>query len=68
MPVPAVIPTPQLAEGIYVVGCSDPVVPEGQTRIRAQMSTAHTREQLSPPVTAFVKVGRELGVPIEASI
>ena len=51
-----------LAEGVYVVGFSYPVVPEGQARIRVQMSAAHTREELERAATAFAKVGRELGV------
>jgi glycine C-acetyltransferase len=38
------------------------VVPKGQARIRLQMSAAHTREQLSRAMSAFEKVGCELGV------
>ena len=51
-----------LAEGIYVVGFSYPVVPEGKARIRTQMSAAHSREQVDLAIAAFVKVGRKLGV------
>jgi glycine C-acetyltransferase len=51
-----------LKEGVYVIGFSYPVVPEGQARIRVQMSAAHTRGQLEQAVTAFAKVGRELGI------
>ncbi|HVT32974.1 MAG TPA: glycine C-acetyltransferase [Rhodanobacteraceae bacterium] len=51
-----------LEEGIYVIGFFYPVVPQGQARIRTQMSAAHTREQIDRAVAAFVKVGRELGV------
>jgi glycine C-acetyltransferase len=51
-----------LAKGIYVVGFSFPVVPEGQARIRTQMSAGLTTEQLDKAVTAFAEVGRELGV------
>jgi glycine C-acetyltransferase len=51
-----------LREGIYVVGFSYPVVPQGQARIRVQMSAAHTSEQLARAAGAFAKVGRELGV------
>jgi glycine C-acetyltransferase len=51
-----------LKEGVYVVGFSYPVVPQGQARIRTQMSAAHTRTQLERAVTAFAKVGRALGV------
>jgi glycine C-acetyltransferase len=51
-----------LEERIYVVGFSYPVVPEGQARIRVQMSAAHTHEQLVRASAAFARVGRELGV------
>jgi glycine C-acetyltransferase len=51
-----------LAEGIYVVGFSYPVVPQGKARIRTQMSAAHTREQLDQAIAAFTKVGKKLGV------
>lgn len=51
-----------LAEGIYVIGFSYPVVPQGQARIRTQMSAAHTREHLDKALTAFAKIGKELGV------
>jgi glycine C-acetyltransferase len=51
-----------LAEGIYVIGFSFPVVPKGQARIRVQVSAAHTRPHLDRCVEAFVKVGRQQGV------
>ena len=51
-----------LEESVYVIGFSYPVVPKGEARIRVQVSAAHTREQLTQAVTAFEKVGRELGV------
>jgi glycine C-acetyltransferase len=51
-----------LEEGIYVVGFSYPVVPQGQARIRVQLSAGHTREQLERAVAAFVKVGRAHGL------
>ncbi len=51
-----------LQEGIYVVGFSYPVVPKGHARIRIQVSAAHTRPQLELAVSAFAKVGRDLGV------
>jgi len=51
-----------LAEGIYVIGFSFPVVPKGQARIRTQMSAAHETEHIERAITAFAKVGRELGV------
>ena len=51
-----------LGEGIYVIGFYYPVVPKGQARIRVQISAAHTREHLDKCITAFTKVGKELGV------
>jgi glycine C-acetyltransferase len=51
-----------LDEGIYVTGFFFPVVPQGQARIRTQMSAAHTRAQLDQAIAAFTKVGRKLGV------
>jgi len=51
-----------LAEGIYVIGFSFPVVPKGQARIRVQISAAHEREHLDRAVAAFEKVGKRLGV------
>jgi glycine C-acetyltransferase len=51
-----------LKRGVYVVGFSFPVVPEGQARIRTQMSAGLSREQLDQAVGAFTDVGRELKV------
>lgn len=51
-----------LAEGIYVIGFSFPVVPKGQARIRTQMSAAHSREQLDKAIDAFIRIGKDLGV------
>jgi glycine C-acetyltransferase len=51
-----------LEQGIYVVGFWYPVVPQGQARIRVQISAAHTREQVEQAVAAFVKVRKELGL------
>ena len=51
-----------LAAGIYVVGFSYPVVPEGQARIRVQLSAAHTPEQLEQCIEAFTQVGKQHGV------
>lgn len=51
-----------LGQGIYVIGFSFPVVPEGQARIRTQMSAGLTREHLDQAIAAFSTVGRELGV------
>ena len=49
-------------EGIFVTGFYYPVVPQGQARIRVQLSAAHTREHLDRAVEAFVKVGQRLKV------
>lgn len=51
-----------LAEGIYVIGFSFPVVPKGQARIRTQISAAHTSEQIDSAIAAFTRIGRELEV------
>jgi len=51
-----------LAEGIYVIGFSFPVVPQGKARIRTQMSAGHTREHLDKAIDAFTRVGQDLGV------
>src|SRR5262249_75408 len=51
-----------LGFGIYVIGFSFPVVPQGQARIRIQVSAAHTSVQLERAAKAFAAVGRELGV------
>jgi len=50
-----------LAEGVYVIGFSYPVVPKGKARIRTQMSAAHTPAQIDRAAAAFGKVGRALG-------
>ena len=51
-----------LAEGVYVIGFSFPVVPKGKARIRTQMSAAHTMQQLDQAATAFATVGKAMGV------
>ncbi|MDQ3623558.1 MAG: glycine C-acetyltransferase [Verrucomicrobiota bacterium] len=51
-----------LARGVYVVGFFYPVVPRGKARIRAQVSAAHSREDLEFAVNAFSEVKAELGV------
>ena len=51
-----------LEEGVFVTGFGFPVVPQGQARVRCQVSAAHSREDLDVAVRAFVKVGRALGV------
>jgi len=49
-------------EGIFVTGFYYPVVPQGQARIRVQLSAAHKKEHLDKAIQAFIKVGKELGV------
>jgi glycine C-acetyltransferase len=51
-----------LARGVYVIGFSYPVVPKGKARIRAQISAAHSREDLQFAIKAFTDVKRELGI------
>ncbi|WP_127519881.1 glycine C-acetyltransferase [Mesorhizobium sp. Z1-4] len=51
-----------LERGIYVIGFSFPVVPQGQARIRTQMSAAHSPSDIDRAVDAFTAVGRELGI------
>jgi len=51
-----------LKRGIYVIGFSYPVVPQGQARIRIQVSAAHTPEQIEHALAAFTEVGKQLGV------
>ncbi|WP_298234848.1 glycine C-acetyltransferase [uncultured Azohydromonas sp.] len=48
--------------GVYVVGFFYPVVPQGQARIRVQLSAAHARADLEQAVAAFRQAGRELGL------
>jgi len=51
-----------LEEGIYVIGFYYPVVPQGQARIRIQLSAAHEQDQLDRAIAAFIKIGKELKV------
>ncbi len=51
-----------LAEGIYVIAFSYPVVPKGQARIRTQLSAAHTRDHIDRAIAAFEKIGRALTI------
>ena len=51
-----------LDEGVFVTGFGFPVVPQGQARIRCQVSAAHTRDDLDEAVAAFKRVGRKLGL------
>jgi glycine C-acetyltransferase len=51
-----------LAEGVFVTGFGFPVVPQGQARVRCQISAAHTRSDLDEALAAFKKVGGKLGL------
>jgi glycine C-acetyltransferase len=51
-----------LEEGIYVIGFYYPVVAQGKARIRVQLSAAHEQTHLDKAISAFTKVGKELGV------
>ena len=49
-----------LAEGVFVTGFGYPVVPQGQARVRCQVSAAHTRDDLDEALAAFKRVGTRL--------
>ena len=51
-----------LAHGVYVIGFSYPVVPQGKARIRTQISAAHSCEELAGAIEAFARVKGQLGV------
>ena len=51
-----------LEEGIYVIGFFYPVVPNGEARIRVQISAAHTKNDLDLAIKAFIKVGKEFKI------
>jgi glycine C-acetyltransferase len=51
-----------LDEGVYVIGFSYPVVPKGQSRIRVQLSAAHTPDMVDRAIDAFTRVGRRFGL------
>ncbi len=51
-----------LDEGVFVTGFGYPVVPQGHARIRCQLSAAHTRDDLDFALTAFQRVGKQLGL------
>jgi glycine C-acetyltransferase len=51
-----------LDEGVFVTGFGFPVVPQGQARVRCQLSAAHSRDDLDQAVDAFKKVGRRLNL------
>ncbi len=51
-----------LEKGVYVIGFSYPVVPQGKARIRTQISAAHTREDLEFGIAKFGEVKNEMGI------
>ena len=51
-----------LDEGVFVTGFGFPVVPQGQARVRCQISAAHTKDHLDRALAAFKKVGKRLGL------
>lgn len=51
-----------LEQGIYVIGFSYPVVPQGKARIRVQISAAHSKDELDKAIAAFAAVGKSLKV------
>ena len=51
-----------LEEGVFVTGFGFPVVPQGQARVRCQISAAHTKDDLDQAVRAFRKAGAKLGI------
>ena len=51
-----------LEKGVYVIGFSYPVVPQGKARIRVQVSAAHTREDLAFAIDKFAEAKREMGI------
>jgi glycine C-acetyltransferase len=51
-----------LDEGVFVTGFGFPVVPQGQARVRCQISASHSRDDLDTAIQAFKKVGRRLNV------
>ena len=51
-----------LQEGVYVVGFSYPVVPQGKARIRTQVSAGHSKEDLDFAIAAFAKVKADMGI------
>ncbi len=51
-----------LEEGVFATGFGFPVVPQGQARVRCQVSAAHSRADLDQALAAFTKVGQQLGL------
>jgi glycine C-acetyltransferase len=51
-----------LQQGVYVIGFSYPVVPQGKARIRTQISAAHSQQDLEQAIQAFANVKKQLGL------
>ena len=51
-----------LEDGLYAIGFFYPVVPKGEARIRLQITSEHTKQQLDEAIKIFDKVGKELKV------
>jgi glycine C-acetyltransferase len=51
-----------LTKGVYVIGFSYPVVPQGKARIRVQVSAAHSQGDLEFATAKFAEAKRELGI------
>jgi glycine C-acetyltransferase len=51
-----------MAEGVYVIGFSFPVVPKGKARIRTQISAAHSEADIAKVVKAFTTIGKAKGI------
>ncbi len=49
-------------EGIYAIGFFFPVVPQGQARIRTQISAGHEIHHLDKALDAFIKVGKKFDI------
>jgi glycine C-acetyltransferase len=49
-----------LDEGVFVTGFGFPVVPQGEARVRCQISAAHTKADLDQAIQAFKRVGKKL--------
>jgi len=60
--VPIMLYDAALSQRIYVIGFFFPVVPKEQARIRVQLSAGHDRQHLDKAISAFTKVGKDLGV------
>ena len=51
-----------LKKGVYVIGFYFPVVPKGKARIRVQLSSIHSIEQIDKAVNAFTEIGEKLEI------